>query len=68
VPSSVYYAAALSRVGSKAACSCISCPVNDWDAIQAIDGGTRGTRRDAPQLGARSGTRRGRDVPLSWEP
>ena len=64
MPSSRYYAPALSRVGSKEGCECMPCPVNDVDAIHAIDCGTRGTLRDAPRLVALSGTRRGRDVPL----
>ena len=26
------------------------CIINDWDAIHAVDSGTRGTLREAPQL------------------
>ena len=54
--------------GPEKAGSSIPCPLNAWDAIQAIEGGTRGTRCDALRLGVLSGTRRGWAVPLSREP
>lgn len=64
MPSSRYYAPALSCVGSTESCECMPCPVTDVDAIHGIECGTRGTLPDAPRLGARSGTRQGRDMEL----